>query len=186
MKNGKFYKVGVKRIHLVLCGVLCLLCGLVSLGSCRSTRNAVEETHREIHATVKESVEADSLNTATATREENTDSTEIRAEQHAIVEIKRDSVGRIVGINVARSGKVRANTKRKTDSDLSFHSFKASRSSEASDSVAAITQKKKETTTEVDSRIPLECIIGWSLIGLVILFYAGDYIYRLWKKKTEL
>lgn len=183
MKHGISYKVGVKRLHALLCGLLCLSVILVSLAGCRSSRNTVEETHREVHTAVSEVNQNDTLQSAATARQEQTDTAELRADERAVIKLTRDSVGRIIEIHSARSAKVNANTKRKSERDRWFYGLNATRYSEASDSVDSVTQKKEETTKEVKVGIPLECLIGWSIIAALILFYTGDYIYRLWKKR---
>lgn len=183
MKHGISYKVGVKRLHALLCGLLCLSVVLVSLAGCRSSRNTVEETHREVHTTVSEVNKNDTLQSAATARQEQTDTAELRADERAVIKLTRDSVGRIIEIHSTRSAKVYANNKRKSERDRWFYGLNATRYSEAAGSVDSVTQKKEETTKEVKVGIPLECLIGWSIIAFLILFYTGDYIYRLWKKK---
>lgn len=183
MKHGISYKVGVKRLHALLCGLLCLSVILVSLAACRSSRNTVEETHREVHTAVSEVNQNDTIQSAATARQEQTDTAELRADERAVIKLTRDSVGRIIEIHSARSAKVNANTKRKSERERWFYGLNATRYSEATDSVDSVTQKKEETTKEVKVGIPLECLIGWSIIAFLILFYTGDYIYRLWKKK---
>jgi len=183
MKHGISYKVGVKRRRSLLCGLLCLSVILVSLAACRSSRNTVEETHREVHAAVSEVNKNDTLQGASAARQEQTDTAELRADERAVIKLTRDSVGRIIEIQSRRSAKVKANTKRKSERDHWFYGLNATRYSEASDSVDSVTQKKEETTKEVKVGIPLECLIGWSIVAAMMLFYTGDYIYRLWKKR---
>lgn len=183
MKHGISYKVGVKRRRSLLCGLLCLSVILVSLAACRSSRNTVEETHREVHTVVSEVNQNDTLQSTATSRQEQTDTAELRADERAVIKLTRDSVGRIIEIHSTRSAKVNANTKRKSERDRWFYGLNATRYSEASDSVDSVTQKKEETTKEVKVGIPLECLIGWSIVAALILFYTGDYIYRLWKKK---
>lgn len=183
MKNGISRKVGVKRLYALLCGLLYLSVVLVSLAACRSSRNTVEETHREVHTAVSEVNKNDTLQSAATARQEQTDTAELRADERAVIKLTRDSVGRIIEIHSTRSAKVNANTKRKSERDRWFYGLNATRYSEASDSVDSVTQKKEETTKEVKVGIPLECLIGWSIVAALILFYTGDYIYRLWKKR---
>ena len=183
MKHGISYKVGVKRRRSLLCGLLCLSVVLVSLAACRSSRNTVEETYREVHTDISEVNQNDTLQSAATARQEQTDTAELRADERAVIKLTRDSVGRIIEIHSTRSAKVNANTKRKSERDRWFYGLNATRYSEASDSVDSVTQKKEETTKEVKVGIPLECLIGWSIVAALILFYTGDYIYRLWKKR---
>lgn len=183
MKNGISRKVVVKRLYALLCGLLCLSVVLVSLAACRTSRNTVEETHREVHTAVSEVNKNDTLQSAATARQEQTDTAELRADERAIIKLTRDSVGRIIEIHSTRSAKVNANTKRKSERDRWFYGLNATRYSEASDSVDSVTQKKEETTKEVKVGIPLECLIGWSIVAAMIFFYTGDYIYRLWKKR---
>lgn len=183
MKNGISRKVGVKRLYALLCGLLCLSVVLVSLAACRSSRNTVEETYREVHTDISEVNQNDTLQSAATARQEQTDTAELRADERAVIKLTRDSVGRIIEIHSTRSAKVNANTKRKSERDRWFYGLNATRYSEASDSVDSVTQKKEETTKEVKVGIPLECLIGWSIVAALILFYTGDYIYRLWKKR---
>lgn len=183
MKNGIFHKVRVNRFRTLLCGLLCLSVVLVSLAACRSSRNAVEETHREVHTAVSEIKSNDTLQSTAHARQEQTDTAELRADERAVINLKRDSAGRVIEIRAERSAKVKANTKRKSERDRWFYGLNATRYSEASDSVDSVTQKKEETTKEVKVGVPLECLIGWSIVAALILFYTGDWIYRLWKKK---
>lgn len=183
MKNGISRKVGVKRLYALLCCLLCLSVVLVSLAACRSSRNTVEETHREVHTAVSEVNKNDTLQSAAAARQEQTDTAELRADERAVIKLTRDSVGRIIEIHSTRSAKVNANTKRKSERDRWFYGLNATRYSEASGAVDSLAKKKEETTKEVKVGIPLECLIGWSIVAFLILFYTGDYIYRLWKKR---
>ena len=162
----------------------CLIAGL-SLCGCRTTHNTVEETRGEFHTTVATSNTAttDTLHTATGAHEEQTDTAEVRADQHTTIKIQRDSVGRIIEIVAKRSEKVSANTKRNTERDRWFYGLNATRHSEASGSVDSFAQTKKEEKKDYKFGTPLETYIGLSLCALIILFYIGDYIYRLWKRK---
>lgn len=170
MINGISYKVGVKRLYALLCGLLCLSVALVSLAGCRSSRNTVEETHREVHTAVSEVNQNDTLQSAATARQEQTDTAELRADERAVIKLTRDSVGRIIEIHSTRSAKVNANTKRKSERDRWFYGLNATRYSEASGSVDSLTQKKEETTKKVKVGIPLETLIGSGLLLLVIIY----------------
>ncbi len=185
MNNGKYY-LG-SRLRALLCRVA-LLGGLLAcllVVGCRSSRNTVEETNREVHTAVKETFTTDTLDTAATSHETQTDTATVRADERAVISLKRDSAGRVVEIRTERSAKVNANVSRKTDRDRWFYGLNATRSSEASGSEASVTKKKEEVTKEVKVGIPLECLIGWSIVALLIIFYTGDYIYRLWQRKRK-
>ena len=185
MKHG-IYNFGY-RLRALLCRVA-LFSGLIAcllFVGCRSSRNSVEETNREIHAAVKETFNTDTVNTATTSSETQTDTSTVSADERAVISLKRDSAGRVVEILSERSAKVSANFQRKTDRDRWFYGLNATRCSEASGSVDSVTKKKEEITKEVNVGIPLECLIGWSIVALLILFYAGDYIYRIWKRNRK-
>lgn len=185
MKHGKYnfgYRLRALSTRTLFCA--CLVACLIA-GGCRSSRNSVEETHREVHTAVKDGFTTDTLNATATTRETQTDTATVRADERAVICLKRDSAGRVVEIRTERSAKVNANVSRKTDRDRWFYGLNATRSSEASGSVDSVTKKKEEITKEVNVGIPLECLIGWSIVALLILFYTRDYIYRIWKRRRK-
>lgn len=162
----------------------CLIAGL-SLCGCRSTRNTVEETHREIQTDIKETISADTLQTATTASESLKDSAELRATEHAIIKIMRDTSGRIIEIVATRTAEVGANSIRNAECNQWLYSTNASYRTEASDAENTITQKKKETQKEFKAGAYLERTITICLAALIIFFYIGDYLYKLWKKKQQ-
>lgn len=185
MKNGKTclshrFRSLSNRAFICACLIACLY-----VVGCRSSRNTVEETQREVHAVVKETFATDTVYTAATSCETQTDTAAVRADERAVISLKRDSAGRVVEIRTERSAKVNANVSRKTDRDRWFYGLNATRYSEASGSVDSVTKKKEEIAKEVNVGIPLECLIGWSIVALLILFYTGDYIYRIWKRKRK-
>ena len=171
--RARFWSIGLLVVIIVS-----LLCE-----GCRSSRKTVEETCAEIHATLKENVTADTLHTTAATHEVGKDSAEVRADERALIKIKRDTAGRVVEIDAARIGKVKSIAKRKTDRDFWFYGLNATRSSEAAQSVGAIAQKKKETDKEVKTSKPLDFVIGGSVVLIILILFLVDVIYRLWKRK---
>lgn len=185
MKNGKYYFGHRLRALLLWVALFSGVIACLLVVGCRSTRNSVEETYREVHTAVKEGFTTDTLNATAATCETQTDTAALRAGERAVISLKRDSAGRVVEIHAERRANVKANVSRKTERDRWFYGLNATRYSEASDSVDSVTEKKEEVTKEVKVGIPLECLIGWSIVLLLILFYTGDYIYRLWKRKRN-
>lgn len=183
MKNGKYYLGYRFRAWLPWVALLSGFIACLLVVGCRSSRNSVEETHREVHTAVKEGFTTDTLNATAATCETQTDTAALRSDERAVISLKRDSAGRVVEIHTERRANVKANVSRKTERDRWFYCLNATRYSEASDSVDSVTKKKEEATEEVKVGISLECLIGWSIVAFLILFYTGDYIYRLWKKR---
>lgn len=180
MKHGIFYCA--KTRHNLFCSLLCI-CAMVSMAGCRSSRNNVEETHREVHATVNETLNTDTLNTASASSETQTDTAAIRATERTVFSLKRDSAGRVVEIRTERTTNINANTKRRADRDLGFYGFNATRHYEASVSMDSVTQKEEEIKKDVKVGIPLEAIIACGMAAILIIFYTGDWIIRLWKRR---
>lgn len=183
MKNGKYY-LGYRlrslsnRAFLCACVVACLIAG-----GCRSSRNVVQESetieHNEFNTSEKnESVHSEANDTIC-----QRDTIKGGAGERGRIDIERDTAGRPVvilwDINSNFSAEASTETLKKGIFDLRASSNNA----EASGSVDSLTQKKEEITEEINVGIPLECLIGWSIVGLLILFYTGDYIYRLWKKR---
>lgn len=170
MTHGKYsfgYRLRALSNRALICA--CLIACLIA-GGCRSSRNTVEETHRETHATVKETFETDTLNAAATSRETQSDTDTVRADERTTISIKRDTAGRIIEINSRRSSEIIANGVKNTESDSRFHGIETARSSEATDSVDSVTQKKEETAKAVNVGIPLENIIGTALLGLALLY----------------
>ncbi len=185
MKNGISYKIRLDGCHDTVCCTMCILVILVSLAACRSSRNVVEKTHGEIHATFKETAETDTVRATTATSETHTDSINSRADEQGSVTIHRDSAGRAVRINWRIRADFEKIKRAVSAQNLRLYESKESRSSENSENVDYVDTKKEEISEEIDTSIPLECLIGWSIVALLILFYTGDYIYRIWKRKRK-
>ncbi len=170
MINGKF-NIG-SRLRALISGAAVFVCliACVLAGGCRSSRNSVEETHREVHTSFKETFNADTVNTAATSSETQTDTATIRTDERAVISLKRDSTGRIIEIYTASSAKIKANYARKTDRDRWFYGLNATRYSETADSVDSVTEKKEETQKEINASIPLESLIGSALLSLVVLY----------------
>lgn len=185
MKNGKSYishRFRPLSNRAFICA--CVVAGLFFVG-CRSSRNSVEETYQEVHAAIQESFTADTLNAAATSSETRTDTATIRADERAIISLKRDSAGRVVEIIAERSAKVDANTKRKTDRDHWFYGLNATRYSEASGSVDSVTKEKEEVTQEVDVSPPVGLVVLWCVCGVLFLICLRLELSELWRRKQE-
>lgn len=185
MKNGKYY-LGYRlrslsnRAFLCACVVACLIAG-----GCRSSRNVVQESetieHNEFNTSEKnESVHSEANDTIC-----QRDTIKGNSGERGRIDIERDTAGRPVVILWAVNSNFSAEASTETLKKGIFDLRGSTNNAEASGSVDSHTEKKEETTEEVKVGIPLECLIGWSIVAAVILFYIGDYIYRLWKKRQE-
>lgn len=185
MKNGKYY-LGYRlrslsnRAFICACVVACLIAG-----GCRSSRNAVQESetieHNEFNTSEKnESVHSEANDTIC-----QRDTIKGGAGERGRIDIERDTAGRPVVILWAINSNFSAEASTETLKKGIFDLRGSTNNAEASGSVDSITEKKEETTEEINVGIPLEWLIGWSIVGIMILFYTGDYIYRLWKKREE-
>ena len=185
MKHGKYnfgYRLRALSTRTLFCA--CLVACLIA-GGCRSSRNVVQESetieHNEFNTSEKnESVHSEANDTIC-----QRDTIKGDAVEHGRIDIKRDTAGRPVVIlwNVNTNFSAEASTE-KIETGL-FDLRRKSNNSEDSGSVDSVTKKKEEVTKEVKVGIPLECLIGWSIVALLIIFYTGDYIYRLWQRKRK-
>lgn len=183
MKNGK-YNLGYRLRPLSNWAFLlaCLITGSI-VGGCRSSRSVVQEIETTEHRATESYDTNDSIfseaNDSICQRETIKGSSGERGR----IDIERDTAGRPVVILWAVNSDFSAEASTESLGKGIFNLRSSSHHSEASDSVDSVTQKKEETTKEVKVGIPLECLIGWSIVAAMILFYTGDYIYRLWKKR---
>lgn len=183
MIHGISHKSGVYRLGRMLFDIVCVCCVCLSLAACRSHRQVVEETHREVHESVGQSVDHDTLRATTTAAEVQTDTTSIAADVYFHAVIDRDSAGRVVEITASGKSNVQQTSHRETESSGRVDQVKASHGDEIARTVDTVAQKKEEVTEDAGAGIPLECRIGWTIVAALIIFYTGDLIYRQWKKK---
>lgn len=185
MIHGKYRTSGVHGLGRMLFDIVCVCCVCLSLAACRSHRQVVEETHREVHESVGQSVDRDTLQRAIEAVGRDTATAKASADVFFHAVIDRDSAGRVVEITASGKSNVQQTSHRETESSGRVDQVKASRGDEIARTVDTVTQKKEEVTEDAGAGIPLECRIGWSIVLILILFYTGDYIYRLWKRKRQ-
>lgn len=185
MIHGISHKSGVYRLGRMLFDIVCVCSVCLSLASCRSHRNMVEETHQEVHGFVERTVDRDTLRATTTAAEARTDTTAINADVYFHAVIDRDSAGRVVEITASGKSNVQQTSHRETESSGRVDQVKASHGDEIARTVDTVAKKKEEITEDVDAGIPLECRIGWTIVAALIIFYTGDLIFRQWKKKRQ-
>lgn len=185
MKNGKYYfgyRLRAFSTRTLVCA--CLVTGLLA-GGCRSSRSVVQETETIEHIEFNTSEGNESVHSEANDSICQRDTIKSSAGERGRIDIERDTAGRPVvilwNVNTNFSAEASTETLKKGIFDLRG----SSNNSEASGSVDSVTKEKEEVTKEVKVGIPLECLIGWSIVILLILFYAGDYIYRIWKRKRK-
>lgn len=183
MIHGTYRKSGVHRMGRMLFGIVCVCCVCLSLAACRSHRQVVEETHREVHESVGQSVDHDTLRATTTAAEVQTDTTSIAADVYFHAVIDRDSAGRVVEITARHKATATRDNRRVSGHIGRVDQVKVSHGDEIARTVDTVTQKKEEVTEDAGTGIPLECRIGWTIVAALIIFYTGDLIYRQWKKK---
>lgn len=185
MKNGKYhlgYRLRALSNRAFICA--CVVAGLIA-GGCRSSRNVVQESETIGHNEFNTSEKNESVHSAANDTICQRDTIKGGAGERGRIDIERDTAGRPVVILWTINSNFSAEASTETLKKGIFDLRGSSNNAEASGSVDSLTQKKEETTEEINVGIPLECLIGWSIVGLLILFYTGDYIYRLWKKRQE-
>lgn len=185
MIHGISHKSGVHRLGRVFLGIVCVCCVCLSLAACRSHRNVVEETRKEVHESVGRTVDRDTLQRAIEAVGRDTATAKASADVFFHAVIDRDSAGRVVEISASGKSNVQQTSHRETESSGRVDQVKASHSAETAGTVDTVDQKKEEVTEDVDAGIPLECRIGWTIVAALIIFYTGDLIFRQWKKKRQ-
>lgn len=185
MIHGISHKWGVHRLGCMLFGIVCVCCVCLSLAACRSHRNVVEETHREVHESVGQSVDHDTLRATSTATEVRTDTTAIAADVYFHAVVDRDSAGRIVEITARHKATATRDNRRVSGHIGRVDQIKVSNSDEIARTMDTVAKKKEEITEDVDAGIPLEFRIGWTIVAALIIFYTGDLIYRQWKKKRQ-
>lgn len=183
MIHGKYRTRGVYGLGRMLFDIMCVCCVCVSLAACRSHREVVEETHREVHESVGHTYDRDTLQRAVEVAERDTATARARADVFFHAVIDRDSAGRVVEITAVGQSNVQSDSHRETATVGRVDQVNASQGAETARTVDAVTKNKEEVTEDAGTGIPLECRIGWTIVAALIIFYTGDLIYRQWKKK---
>lgn len=183
MKLDENFKRSTGRCHCCIVRLFSMVFILLALGGCRTSSKVVEETHEQTFTSFRDKTETNTQSGAATTSEERTDSSQIEADRRTSIEIKRDSAGRIIEIQTACRTDIKGNAHVRTEGNFRLYGMQEESCSEVADSVVSFNQTKKEEKKDYKFGTPLETYIGLSLCALIILFYIGDYIYRLWKRK---
>lgn len=187
--NGKSY-LGYRLRSLSNWALLlaCLVTGSIT-GGCRSSRNVVEETTAVEHHNSESYDTNDSISGAASDsicrRETNRGS----AGERGRIDIERDSAGRPVVIVWAVNSDFSAYTEALSHETGLFTLRGSSSSSANTDAVDSLTEKTEETKEEVNPAIPLETLIGSSLLLLVIFYVlfviVGDHLWPWIKQRRK-
>lgn len=178
MKNNGRHNLG-NLASLFICLFSCLLAG-----GCRSSRNSVEETHGQIHATVKESFVTDTLHAAATTDKTKTDSASLQGTECGRLNIERDSGGRPVVIYWFRHFDFQGFGESVQNSGTVFSLCGSSNRFKSSGTVDFVTEEKEETTEEINTAIPLESLVGSGIFLLVVAYIIYTVVVNyLWPCK---
>lgn len=185
MDHGYFFRgrqgYGLTRFL----GTLCLLSVLVLASGCHSSRTVQEQTAQELQTGITAYTESDTIGTTGESRQVHADSTSIHASGRTVVAIERDTAGRIVRIDATRQEDLKIGKTGASVQGIRFHQSDVSHGTRASATLDSISQKEEKAQKEVDTRVPIECIIGWSIMGALILAYLIDWLYRSWKREGK-
>lgn len=185
MRNGKYHQSRDRHLIAMFCGILCLFVALVCLPACRSSRNMVSESTTVGHQ------ESESYNANDSIFGESSDSVYRRAtgtacsRERGHIDIKRDTAGYPVLISWTVDSNFSGNSTAQQTSENLFTLRGSSNGAKSSGSVDSVNEKKEETQTEVKAGIPLEVRIVCIIAVIVVLFYLGDWIYRLWERHQK-
>lgn len=181
MKRKEFY------YPIILLGIFLLL---MLLCACNSKRTAVTETETVGNLTVMaDTTHAEYCVKESAVSEGHVSgSVETKVSDTGRISINRDSAGRVTGVEWERSGNASSHGSASGGSvsgtETSGSSGTAARSRASQSSRKEKTREEKQTETQP---IPWECRIGWTLVGLgliyVIYVIIKDYLPEWIRKR---
>lgn len=147
----------------------CLVTGPIT-GGCRSSRNVVEETTTVEHHNSESYDANDSISSAAADTLYRRETNRGSAGERGRIDIERDSAGRPVVILWTVNSDFSGSTEAISFETGLFTLRGSSSSSASSDAVDSLSEKTEETKKEINTSIPLETLIGYGLLWLVVIY----------------
>lgn len=165
--NKCVYRVSYLRAGAVfLYGViLCFMCA-----GCRSSRSVSQNSTTERHEVFDNTSATDSLDISGSAEQTDTAAVNINESSNDTIKIERDEAGRPVLIVWHHNANLLGTFGSSKISDLAFTGFHTSARNKNTGTVDDIDKKKEESKTEIDPAMPVKDIIGFIIVGLVILY----------------
>ncbi len=168
---------------------LLLLCAIIWLPGCKSTRQTIETAQVRESTYYSDSVRVDSFVQLDSAGTERQDTTEATATSSGVVLVERDSDGRPERIAWTVTQTLSTLTRQNAREESRLYELDATLHKESSEAVDSVSEKKEETTEEINTAISLESIIGPGLIALVFLYLIyvlfADVIWPWIKQKRN-
>lgn len=163
--------------------VLVLLCGLVLLLSCSTTRHTDTVTTVEIRDTAYTSVQADTVTAAIDRSAEQSDTVRQLEQVTGSLKIERDTAGRpfFYVWNISAFTQLTAGQKWHFDTEINGHA--SAISTDTAVTRAENVEKEEKKSTKLGPR--LEDYVGVGLVACVILYLIYVLIEKLWKRRDR-
>lgn len=149
---------------------------LTLASSCRTTRDSKQSSAELSTAAATVMSSTDSLEVKTVEAKEAVDSSSVRGDERAKIEIRRDSVGRPVVIFFDRSFSYLAGSSSKTLGDYGFRRYQGKNDSAAEDRTAAIDTTEKKQKVEADPFLPLRYVATGGLLLFVLIYWVIVFV----------
>jgi hypothetical protein len=179
--NGKYRFFNQSRAFsdwklLFVCALVCVLAG-----GCRGSRSLVQETATAEHREYESHETYDSVSGEGSSNIHQREGSQGSTRESGHIDIRRDSSGRPILIYWVRNFDFKGYGESRLDSKDLFKLRSSSGSSDSSGSVDSINKETEETEEEINPSIPLETLIGSSLLLLgifyVLFVIIGDHLW---------